>query len=96
MHPNWYQNMPDENKQKKNMESNTGKVIFEEDEQKIKKIHERILERMQKKRVQQCVEENKKNDVVKSVDVVTKFIKDEAETSIDDADVDFDDDVDDK
>ena len=50
--------MPDENKQKKNMESNTGKVIFEEDEQKIKKIHERILERMQKKRVQQCVEEN--------------------------------------
>ena len=30
------------------------------------------------------------------VDVVTKFIKDEAETSIDDADVDFDDDVDDK
>lgn len=30
------------------------------------------------------------------VDVVTKFIKDEAKTSIDDANVDFDNDVDDQ
>ena len=65
---------------------------------KNKTMHERILERMQKTPVQQCVEENLKNDAVKSVgvDVVTKFIKDEAETSIDDANVDFDNDVDDQ
>lgn len=48
MHPNQYQNMPDENKQKKNMESNTGKVIFEEDKQKIKQCMKEYLKECRK------------------------------------------------
>ena len=40
--------MPDESKQKKNMESNTGKVIFEEDKQKIKQCMKEYLKECRK------------------------------------------------
>ena len=40
--------MPDENKQKKNMESNTGKVIFEEEKQKIKQCMKEYLKECRK------------------------------------------------
>ena len=55
---------------------------------KNERIHERILERIQKESIQQFFQENKKTDDLKSaeVDVVTKFIKNEVESSIDDAD----------
>ena len=62
---------------------------------KKKIIHERIIGRIKKKSIQQRVEEKNYEMKVAEVVVVAQFIKDDVESSINDADV-FDDDIDDE
>ena len=99
MVPDWYKALSEEEKNKKESILEIGIGICLKKRNKNKRMHERIVERIQRKLIQQWAQENKKNnDELKSagVYVITDFIKDKVKCSTDNDDVvDFDDDDDD-